>query len=341
MGFFFRNQQWMCGMALLLLAACTPQEQVNRPASVEPKLTKDYFRSADGEKLPLRHWLPKGKPKAVVIALHGMNDYSNAFTGAGDYFSKNGIALYAYDQRGFGANEVRGIWGGKQNMTGDVRQMVDAVEARHQDVPVYLLGESMGGAVAINSLSDADIEAVDGVILSAPAVWGDDTMNGFYRISLWLMAHTFPSSEFTGEDLEIQASDNIEMLRALARDPLVIKKTRVDAMYGIVGLMDAAYQNIAHIKKPVLMLYGANDQVIPAPAVTGAIKRIKAPYTVAYYPDGYHMLLRDLKGEVVLHDIVSWVNDRYKPLPSGYDMGWRDDMLIVDTRPGKKHSSIQ
>ncbi len=319
-------------VALLLVGACSPTEQPVQPASVEPALHDDYFITKDNYKLPLRRFMPEGAPKAVIIALHGMNDYSNAFTGAGDYFKAQGLALYAYDQRGFGANGMRGIWGGNQNLMTDMAQLAALVKHEHPSAPVYVLGESMGGAVAINAMSAADLAEVDGVILSAPAVWGEDAMNGFYRASLWLMAHTFPASEFTGEDLEILASDNIAMLRALAMDPLVIKQTRVDAMYGIVGLMDDAYRNIEQVKKPVLVLYGANDEVIPADAVTGAIGRITAPYTVAYYPKGYHMLLRDLQGEVVLGDIVSWIEDRYKPLPSGSDMGWRDDMRLVYER---------
>ncbi len=314
-------------MMASVLAACTPVEQAFKRARHQPYLTDEALVTGNGHTLPIRYWLPsESTPKAVIIALHGFNDYSNAFTAPGEYLSTSDMAVYAYDQRGFGKTKQHGIWGGKENLTQDVQQMVLAVSELHPGIPIYLLGESMGGAVVIASLSQYPLPQVKGAILTAPAVWGDETMNAFYRVTLWLAAHTLPDMELSGRNLKILASDNIEMLRAMGRDPLIIKKTRVDAIYGIVDLMDTAYQNIGHVRTPLLLLYGANDQVIPKTPVQKAIARLNAPYRVAYYPDGYHMLLRDLKGKVVLNDIVHWITRPSAPLPSGYDKDWEERM---------------
>src|SRR5712671_3973249 len=85
------------------LAAVGPMSSLS-----SPQLAGDRLVAADGATLPLRRWLPEGRPRAVVLALHGFNDYSNAFAGAGAGWAKNGIATYAYDQRGFGAAPGRG-----------------------------------------------------------------------------------------------------------------------------------------------------------------------------------------------------------------------------------------
>ena len=69
--------------------------------------------AADGQVLPLRKWLPDGAVKAVILALHGFNDYSNAFEGPGEVWAHRGIATYAYDQRGFGGAPGRGLWPGR------------------------------------------------------------------------------------------------------------------------------------------------------------------------------------------------------------------------------------
>src|SRR5216683_1843458 len=87
------------------LAAVGPMSSLS-----SPQLAGDRLVAADGATLPLRRWLPEGRPRAVVLALHGFNDYSNAFAGAGAGWAKNGIATYAYDQRGFGAAPGRGRW---------------------------------------------------------------------------------------------------------------------------------------------------------------------------------------------------------------------------------------
>ena len=83
-------------------------------------------------------------------------------------------------------------------------------------LPVYALGESMGGAVVLSALASDDPPEVDGVILVAPAVWSRDDMPLSYRAALWLSAHTLPWLHVSGEGLKIWPSDNIPMLRALA-----------------------------------------------------------------------------------------------------------------------------
>ncbi len=315
---------------LCMLSACANPHVQPFFEREEPAVISDAgLRLGDGVMLPLRRWIPTQAPSAVIIGLHGFNDYSKAFDETGEFFRERGVAFYAYDQRGFGENkEGRGIWGGKENLTNDARQMVEAAKATHPDVPVFLLGESMGGAVVINTVIMEDAPELDGIILSAPAVWGDETMNGFYRSTLWLMAHTFPEESFTGRGLGIVASDNTEMLREMARDPNIIKETRVDAVYGILHLMDDAYRGLPQVTLPTLMLYGENDQVIPKEPILNAIHRLKAPYTMALYPDGYHLLMRDLKGEMVMYDVYRWIENRYTPLPSGHDMGWKEAMAL-------------
>src|SRR5208282_2316330 len=118
--------------------------------------------------------------------------------------------------------------------------MVRLVRERHPDKPIYLLGESMGGAVVMTALARADRPRVAGAILAAPAVWGRAAMDLGKRVLLFLGAHTVPWHRLTGEGLHITPSDNREMLIALAKDPLVIKETRVDTIWGLVNLMDSA-----------------------------------------------------------------------------------------------------
>jgi alpha-beta hydrolase superfamily lysophospholipase len=256
---------------------------------------------------------------AVIIALHGFNDYSNAFTTSGKYLSGRGIACYAYDQRGFGAAPVRGVWSGNDAYTNDLAAFATAVRSLHPHVPLYALGESMGGAVTIVALTGNHPPDVDGVILVAPAVWARDTMPWYQRWLLAVTAHTVPWMELTGKGLKIRPSDNIEMLRGLGRDPLVIKATRIDSMYGLTNLMDAALAGGQQLQLPTLVQYGEHDQVIPQQPMLLMLAKMPATTTKAFYKNGYHMLLRDLQGEKPLADIVAWITDHNQPLPYGTD----------------------
>lgn len=307
-------------MMVGILAACAPVQQEHLPDTVKAKLTSHGFLTSGGEALPMRVWLPAGrKPRAVVVAVHGFNDYSRAFELPAWSLNKHGIAVYAYDQRGFGATKQVGIWPGIETLASDLKSFVRLVSAKHAGTPVYVLGESMGGAVVIATLTGDDAPKVAGAILSAPAVWGADSLPAFYRGSLWLMAHLVPGHKLTGQDLKILATSNIDMLRQMSRDPLVIKSTRVDAVYGMVGLMDHAAQNSKKLGGRVLVLYGAKDQVIPPPALQGLQLATGDKLLFSCYDKGYHMLLRDLDAEVVLRDVASWILRPAKTLPSKGD----------------------
>ena len=159
--------------------------------------------------------------------------------------------------------------------------------------------------------------AVDGIVLVAPAVWGGDTLNAFYRGTLWLAAHLLPANKATGRGLGRRPSDNIEMLRGLGRDPKVIKETRIDTVYGLVQLMDAAQAAAPSIRTQMLILYGARDEIIPKRPVEQVVSSVTGPRRIAIYPNGWHMLLRDLQAEVVWRDVLTWIEDPGAPLPSG------------------------
>jgi len=302
-------RRFLSVLSLVLLCACAPQEQPFKTPTQQAVIGQGVYVTSDGELLPLRTWLPK-RPKAAVIALHGFNDYSNAFSGAGEFFKKRGIATYAYDQRGFGGTAHTGIWAGEENLMRDLRDFTALVKKRHPNIPVFVLGESMGGAVVMAADAKEQLP-VSGIILGAPAVWGHEYMPAAYRIVLWSAAHTMPDMKMTGRKLKILASNNIPMLRRLGADPLVIKATRVDTIYGLTRLMDGAYNAPEHIQNRSLLLYGFKDQVIPRKPIESVQSRFKAPLKTIFYDDGYHMLTRDLQGDMVLADIAKWILQRH------------------------------
>jgi len=328
-------------LLILLLAALTAACALpvaptppGPPGSETPHFTVASFVADDGAYLPMRSWLPPPpmRVKAVILALHGFNDYSNSFKGPGEEWAKHGIATYAIDQRGFGAAPDHGLWAGVPRMTEDADEAAAALHARYPGVPLYLLGESMGGAVAIVAAAGSAGDPpppVAGLILEAPAVWGRDTMNVFERVALFFAYRVVPGMTLTGRGLGIKPSDNIEMLRALGRDPMVIKETRVDAIKGLVDLMDDATDAAPRLSTPMLFLYGERDELIPRDATEHFLALLppQAPRTFAYYPDGYHMLLRDLEAPLVWRDVEAWIDNPEAPLPSEADRNAEKKLL--------------
>ncbi len=319
--FFFRySATYLLGVSgiILFLAACSPNF-VTSPNSVSSSasISKKTFRTYDDTELPLKVWLPAGDINGVIIAVHGFNDYSNFIKDSVEFFNNQKLAIYSYDQRGFGETKTRGLWSGRQTLAHDLKTLIELVKTSHPQVPLFILGDSMGGAVAIVTMAGKDAPRVNGVILIAPAVWARSEMPFYQRMVLWIAAHTLPWKKVTGESIEITASDNIEMLRALGKDPLVIKETRIDVIYGLSNLMDDAYRSAGSIQTKILLLYGNKDEIIPWEPVYDFYKRLPAEEQgqpqLILYGNGYHMLLRDLQAEVVMKDIVFWMNNYNMP----------------------------
>lgn len=308
-------------LSAFLLHACAPHFKKPGKMREEALLTDTVFISFDGTKLPLKTWLPQVPLKAIFIALHGYNDYSNFIQDAAAYFIDHGVGVYAYDQRGFGRTAHRGKWFGHENMCGDLKTIITLVKERHPDVPLYLLGDSMGGAVIMVADKPDKPLPGDGVILVAPAVWSRDTMPFYQRWLLWLAARTVPGLRLSGKQLDITPSDNREMLIALGRDPLVIKESRIDSIYGLTNLMDEAYEAATRFNRKALFLYGAKDEIIPPTPMSYVFRqRLSGNFSshqrILVYENGYHMLLRDMQAEVVWKDILYWLNSPLAPFPS-------------------------
>jgi acylglycerol lipase len=310
----------------LLLGACTTEIDPPGPPVTRPAETPGAFVMPDGMRLPYREWLPTGRPQAVILALHGMNDSRDAWEIPAPAFTDAGIAVYSPDQRGFGATASRGYWPGTQGLVDDAREMTTLLHRRYPGVPLYLMGESMGAAVLMVMATEPHAPRVDGYVLVAPAVWGRAEMNFFLRAVLWMASHTVPGLELVNRGyVKITASDNHAALVRLSNDPLTIHATRVDSTEGLVDLMDAALGAAPKFHARALFLYGGKDDLIPKQATAATWRALPSgPETLAFYPDHYHLAMRDLNRETVIGDVVGWMKNPRAPLESGADHAAED-----------------
>jgi alpha-beta hydrolase superfamily lysophospholipase len=306
-----------------MLSACAPtvQPTVSGNGSAhQPTLTADRYVAADGTSLPVISWqAANGKPKAVILGLHGFGDYRKAWDEPAQIWTKDGITTYSYDQRGFGSSPTRGRWPGTEALVDDAKAMIVLLHAKYPGVPVYLAGESMGGAVALVA---ADQQAeIDGLILLATALRSRETLGPVAAKGLWFFAHTVPWLPSGPTSIDYKPTDNPKTLEKLRNDPMMLRQARLDMGYGLVDLMDAARDSAARVHVPYLMLHGLGDRIVPQEPVRAAIE-IMPPRTdsrLAFYKNGYHLLLRDKEGPKVAADIVAWMFNHEAVLPSGAD----------------------
>jgi alpha-beta hydrolase superfamily lysophospholipase len=203
----------------------------------------------------------------------------------------------------------------------DLRTVLALVRQAHPDVPVALVGESMGAATIMSAYASEAPPVADRVVLLAPAVWGWSNLPLPYRTTLWLGAHTVGRRPVTPPRVvtrRIRATDNVEALRAMGRDPNMIFETRIDVLYGLVRLMEAAYRSAGALPGDRTAVFtGQNDQIVPRHAFVALAPRLPPGVRTVDYPEGWHMLTRDLQAQRMYADAASFILDPDAPFPSG------------------------
>lgn len=317
-------------LCVALLSACSaPAPQATAPVAPDkivhafaPTATPTVFKLPSGHALAARVWASP-QPRQIVLGVHGFNDYSKAFEPLAQHLvAELQATVYAYDQRGFGANPQPGIWPGSDTLLADLRQIAAQLRERHPGLPLTVVGESMGGAVVLVAASEAPGLAADQLILKAPAVWGARSMPWYQRLSLYTLNLVAPDMSFTGRGLPslgIRPTDDPEVSRDLSRDPLFIKATRVGSLAGVTELMGRAQNQTALPPQRSLVLYGLRDRIIPPQPVCDWFTHLNTDVLpqgttdVVVYPEGWHLLTRQLRTREPLQDMAQWLQNT--PLP--------------------------
>jgi alpha-beta hydrolase superfamily lysophospholipase len=266
------------------------------------------FQASDGADVPYRLWNPKGETRAIVLLLHGAFDYSGAYDEIGPRLASKGFLTLAYDQRGFGATASRGHWRGRRRMVKDVRDAVAFLRKRvEQPLPVFVVGESMGAAIAVHAASR--IRGIDGVVLSAPGA----IAGGIRRMIGSLLLRAF-SSIAPNHELVLQRVSGWELSPSAAirliSDPMVVQAARPQLLFGLLRLSISAVDRARHVGVPALTMVGTKEDVLRTACIRQLHRGLKGRKTWALFEDGPHLLLHWQHGGRVLERVVSWIDAR-------------------------------
>ena len=264
--------------------------------------------------LPLYYqaWMPPdGQPKkAVLINLHGLGDHSGLYPTLASHFPARGIALYAYDMRGNGRSPgQRAYLRGWHEYRGDLHAFLASVREWEKDLPVFILGNSLGGLVVLDYALHYPT-GLSGVIAAAPPL-GELGVPSFLMALGRLMSRIWPRFSLeVGMDLS-----------GLARDPAVVAKVLADPLFHRRGTARLSTEVTAAIRRvqaraeslsvPLLILHGSADRMVPPSGSRSFFAKVRYPdREFREYPEAYHGLFADLNFDLVLRDVERWMEGR-------------------------------
>jgi alpha-beta hydrolase superfamily lysophospholipase len=266
-----------------------------------------HFSSTDGLQLYYQHWWPTTPARGTLVLVHGLGGHSGLFQNVVDALVPQGYHLYALDLRGHGRSPgQRGYINAWAELRGDVKALFDLVYREHPDLPHFILGHSVGGAVVLDyGLHYPD--RLQGLIVSNPALSaiGVSPLRLILGRLLSRLCPTFSLS--TGVAMETGARDP-EVLAGYVHDPL--RHALGTARFATEFLTTTAgiQQQAAALKVPLLILQGGADRVsLPMGSQQFFAAVTWADKTWQDYPESYHEIFDDLDYKEVLADVSVWL----------------------------------
>jgi alpha-beta hydrolase superfamily lysophospholipase len=254
-------------------------------------------------------WLPEREPRALVVISHGLAEHGGRYRELASALVSRGYGVYALDHRGHGrsggprANIERFSY-----LVSDLSTFVGRAQREHPDAPLFLLGHSMGGSVALaGALRDASRLA--GLVLSAPALAAGEALPPLKLLLVRLLSALAPGTGAMKIPAEAISRDPA-VVRAYEQDPLVYRgaipaRTLAELLQAMATFRDGAMG----LRTPVLVQHGTGDRLVPVTATRPLYEKLGTPAsrTVRLYGGLYHEAYNEPERERVIADLVGWL----------------------------------
>ena len=272
-------------------------------------MKESSFEGIGGLKIATRSWQPAGKPRAVMILIHGFNSYSAYFAWPAEQFASNGLACYALDLRGRGKSEGERFYVEKfSDYLGDVDILVRQARSANAGLPIFVLGHSVGGVIAASYVFEHQNE-IAGLISESFAydVGLPDAaallVKGISHLTPHLHVYTLKNEIFSRDPAAVARMNN---------DPLIEKESQpAETSAEVLKAADRLTANFPKFSLPVLILHGTADKATrPAGSQRFYDMAGSKDKTLKLYEGHFHDLLNDVDKELVMADIQAWIDAR-------------------------------
>ncbi len=265
------------------------------------------FQTTTGLSLYYEWWRPH-EPKGVLVVVHGIGEHSGRYGPFIRHFFERGYAIALYDQRGHGQSEgERGHIEHIQDLLGDLADFVELTKRGFPQVPMFLVGHSFGGQIALN-FAVRYSKGLRGLILSSPNI-GLKLDVGKWRLRLSeALARWFPRMRM-GQEIQGQFLSHDETVAAAyAVDPRVTRRFTMHAVMQVLHNLDLVMALASRIHLPSLFLHAGADHICDPEATRQFYRRIPVGRKrLKVYEGLYHELFNEIGKEAVFQDIEQWL----------------------------------
>jgi acylglycerol lipase len=265
------------------------------------------FRGARNLAIHWRAWLPDSEPRAIVVIAHGAGEHVGRYEHVAPRLTADGYAVYAVDHRGHGRSQgPRALIDRLDRAVADLDSLVLLAAADHPGLPLFLLGHSMGGTIAV-SYAIAHQDRLTGLILSAPLA-ALEAAPAPMRVAARLLSVLAPRLPLFAIDATLVSRDPA-VVEAYEKDPLVYHgKLPVRTVAELAGVIERFPESAAAIKLPTLIMYGTADLLCPPEGSVMLGERIgSSDKTLIPYEGLYHEILNEPEQDQVLDELSAWL----------------------------------
>jgi acylglycerol lipase len=273
---------------------------------------EERIKGTDGLTLFVRSWRPAGTTRAVVAVVPGFNSHSGYYEWAAEQLVENGLAAYAVDLRGRGRSDGERFYVQKfQDYVSDVDALVNLAKSREPGLPLFLLGHSAGGVVACLYTLEHQADLAGLICESfAHEIPAPDFALAVFKG----LGHLAPHAHILHLKNELFSRDP-KAVQAMNDDPLIAHETQpTQTLAEMVRADEKLKQEFASITLPVFILHGTADKATkPSGSQRFFDMAGSSDKTLKLYEGHYHDLLNDVDKELVMMDILGWIDARLRP----------------------------
>lgn len=265
------------------------------------------WRSDDTLGLYGRHWWPETSPRGVVCIVHGLGEHSGRYARMAAFLCDAGFAVTAMDLRGHGRSDgVRGHARSYDHMLGDIATLIEQSARRWPDLPRFLYGHSMGGALVLNVVLKHRPD-VAGVVASSPALRPTHSPPRWKTLVAGMLVHACPSLPFPSGVHPDHLSRTPSVVRDIREDPLVFWAVSARLGLDLLAAGRHALLSANRIAVPLLLMHGTADKVTSPDATAEFATQAGGLSELKLWDGLFHVLHEEPESGDVMAHMVHWL----------------------------------